>query len=148
MRRPACLALTLRSAAFGDAVGERDHAGHRQPMPVLHGNVAHIAELCFAPGRLAIKTAVGIGRACVRVVLTLLSVESAPPSPSPEPSCASLGRKLFWEASINVPSTEKCSSDSSGLTCGWLLMNLANTSPFCGRSRFFVNTVGSQTGSS
>ena len=32
----------------------------------------------------------------------------------------SLGRKLFCEAqaSISVPSTEKCSSDSSGLTCG------------------------------
>ena len=32
----------------------------------------------------------------------------------------SLGRKLFCEAqaSISVPSTEKCSSDSSGLTRG------------------------------
>src|SRR5262249_57271142 len=37
------------------------------------------------------------------------------------------------------------------LTCGWfksLVMNLANISPFCSRSRFFVNTVGSHTGSS
>src|SRR2546429_8898181 len=73
----------------------------------------------------------------------------APPSSSPLPS---LGRKLFCEAqaSISVPSTEKCSSDNSGLT--WmvqsLVMNLANTSPFCSRSRFFVNTVGSHTGSS
>src|SRR6516164_6436441 len=55
----------------------------------------------------------------------------APPSSSPLPS---LGRKLFCEAqaSISVPSTEKCSSDNSGLTCGWfksLVMNLANTSP-------------------
>src|SRR5258707_12227204 len=42
----------------------------------------------------------------------------APPSSSPLPS---LGRKLFCEAqaSISVPSTEKCSSDNSGLTCGW-----------------------------
>src|SRR5215472_12560860 len=66
----------------------------------------------------------------------------APPSSSPLPS---LGRKLFCEAqaSISVPSTEKCSSDNSGLTCGWfksLVMNLANTSPLCSRSRFFVNT--------
>ncbi len=50
-------------------------------------------------------------------------------------------RKLLCEAhaSISVPSTEKCSSDNSGLTCGWLrslVMNLVNTSPFCSRSRF------------
>src|SRR6266487_4946660 len=69
---------------------------------------------------------------------------------SPLPS---LGRKLLCEAhaSISVPSTEKCSSDNSGLTCGWLrslVMNLVNTSPFCSRSRFFVKVVGSQIGSS
>ena len=74
----------------------------------------------------------------------------APPSSSPLPS---LGRKLLCEAhaSISVPSTEKCSSDNSGLTCGWFrssVMNLANTSPFCSRSRFLVKVVGSQTGSS
>ena len=62
----------------------------------------------------------------------------APPSSSPLPS---LGRKLLCEAhaSISVPSTEKCSSDNSGLTCGWLrslVMKLVNTSPFCSRSRF------------
>src|SRR5262249_11486996 len=73
--------------------------------------------------------------------------QCAPPSSPPLPS---LGRKLFCEAqaSISVPSTEKCSSDNSGLTCGWfksLVMNLANTSPFCSRSRFLVNTVGSHT---
>jgi hypothetical protein len=61
--------------------------------------------------------------------------------------------KLFCEAqaSISVPSTEKCSSDNSGLTCGWfrsLVMNFVNTSPFCSRSRFLVKVVGSQTGSS
>jgi hypothetical protein len=55
------------------------------------------------------------------------------------------------QASISVPSTEKCSSDNSGFYCGWfrgLLMNFVNTSPFCSRSRFFVKVVGSQTGSS
>src|SRR6266699_270980 len=72
----------------------------------------------------------------------------APPSSSPLPS---LGRKLLCEAhaSMSVPSTEKCSSDNSGLTCGWfrsLVMNLINTSPFCSRSRFFVKVVGSQIG--
>src|SRR5260370_9250230 len=35
----------LRSVALSGAVGERDHAGHRQPMLVLHGGVAHVAEL-------------------------------------------------------------------------------------------------------
>jgi hypothetical protein len=39
----------LRGAALGSAIGERDHAGHRQPMPVLHGGVAHIAELRLSP---------------------------------------------------------------------------------------------------
>src|SRR6266498_5145493 len=62
-------------------------------------------------------------------------------------------RKLLCEAhaSISVPSTEKCSSDNSGLICGWLrslVMNLVNTSPFCSRSRFLVKVVGSQIGSS
>src|SRR5712672_2254023 len=50
----------LRSAALGSAVGERDHARHRQPMAVLHGGVAHVTELCFPPGGLAVESAVGI----------------------------------------------------------------------------------------
>src|SRR5215831_670036 len=121
----------LRSAPLSGAGGERDHAGHRQPMPVLHRGVAHVAELRLPPGCLAVKSAVGIGHARMRVVLALLPMEVGPPSSSPLPS---LGRKLFCEAqaSISVPSTEKCSSDNSGLTCGWfksLVMNLANTSP-------------------
>src|ERR1700758_350720 len=119
-------------------------------MPVLHGGVAHIAKLRLAPGRLAIKPAVGVAGTRMGVVFALLAWKFAPSSSSPLPS---LGRKLFWEAqaSINVPSTEKCSSDNSGLTCGWfrsLVMNFANTSPFCSRSRFLVKLVGSQTGSS
>ena len=53
-------------------------------------------------------------------------------------AAAVLGTKLFCEAQASIkhfPSTEKCSSDSSGLTCGWfrsLVMNFLNTSPFCG----------------
>src|SRR6516165_4035890 len=35
----------LRSAPLSGAGGERDHAGHRQPMPGLHRGVAHVAEL-------------------------------------------------------------------------------------------------------
>src|SRR6266566_1142528 len=57
----------LRSAALGSPGGERDPAGHRQPMPVLHGSVAHIAELRLPPGGLAVKTAVGIAGARMRV---------------------------------------------------------------------------------
>src|SRR5271155_966176 len=68
----------LRSAAFGRAVGERDHAGHRQPMPVLHGGVAHVAELRLAPGGLAVESAVGIAGARMRVVFALLAVELGP----------------------------------------------------------------------
>ena len=65
----------LRSAALGSAGGERDGAGHRQPMPVLHRGVAHVAELRLPPGSLAVKTAVGIAGAGMRVVLALLAVE-------------------------------------------------------------------------
>src|SRR6266481_6435143 len=64
----------LRSAALGSAVGERDHARHRQPMAVLHGGVAHVAELRFSPGGLAVKTAIGIAGARMRVILAPLSV--------------------------------------------------------------------------
>src|SRR6266487_2112257 len=68
----------LRSAALGSPVGERDHARHRQPMPILHGSVAHIAELRLPPSGLAVKTAVGIAGARMRVVLALLFVEIGP----------------------------------------------------------------------
>src|SRR6266849_6459184 len=59
----------LRRAALGSAIGERDHAGHRQPISVLHGGVAHVAELRLAPGGLAVKTAIGIAGARMRVIL-------------------------------------------------------------------------------
>jgi hypothetical protein len=69
---------------------------------------------------------------------------------SSEPS---LARKLFKlaHASINVPSTEKWSLDRSGFTSRWAstaAMNFAATSASSSRSRFFVNTVASHTGSS
>src|SRR5665647_3931422 len=119
-------------------------------MPVLHGDVAHVGELGLPPSGLAVKTAVGVGRTGMVSFLRFCPWKFAPPSSSPLPS---LGRKLFCEAqaSISVPSTEKCSSDNSGLTSEWLrslAMNFANTSPFCSRSRFLVKVVGSQTGSS
>src|SRR5260370_27148370 len=52
-----------------------DRAGHRQPMPVLHGGVAHIAKLGLPSGRLAIKPAVRVAGTRMSVVLALLAVE-------------------------------------------------------------------------
>jgi hypothetical protein len=72
------------------------------------------------------------------------------PGGAPEPS---FGRKLFIEAqaSISVPSTEKCSDESSGFTSGsasTAAKNFPTTSPRSSRSRFLVNTVTSHTGAS
>src|SRR3954451_17591301 len=65
----------LRSPAFGGAIGMRDAAGHRQPMPVLHGGVAHIAKLGLPSGRFAIKPAVRVAGTRMSVVLALLAVK-------------------------------------------------------------------------
>src|SRR5471032_629885 len=65
----------LRGSAFGGAIGVRDHAGHRQPMPVLHGSVAHIAKLRLPPCSFAVKPAVGVAGTGMGVVLALLAVE-------------------------------------------------------------------------
>ena len=58
---------------------------------------------------------------------------------------------MLAQAWISVPSTEKCSSDSSALTLGCASTarrNLAAISPSSSRSRFLVNTVTSQIASS
>jgi hypothetical protein len=58
---------------------------------------------------------------------------------------------MLAQASIRVPSTEKCSSDKSALIRGWpstAAMSFAATSPSSSRSRFLVNTVTSQIGAS
>ena len=55
------------------------------------------------------------------------------------------------QASMSVPSTEKCSSDNSGATAlsdRIAARNLRAMSVVKSRSRFFVKTVGTQTGSS
>src|SRR6202790_2762293 len=65
----------LRGSAFGGTIGVRDHAGHRQAMPVLHGGVAHVAEPSLPPGRFAIKPAVWVAGTRVGVVLALLAME-------------------------------------------------------------------------
>src|SRR5664279_1732368 len=65
----------LRGSAFGGAIGMCDHAGYRQPVPVLHRGMAHIAKPRLPPGRLTIKSAVGVTGARVGVVLALLAME-------------------------------------------------------------------------
>src|SRR5229473_78067 len=65
----------LRGVSLGGTIGMRDHAGHRQTMPVLHGGMTHIAELCLPPGRLAIKPAVWVAGTGMRVVLALLAMK-------------------------------------------------------------------------
>ncbi len=58
---------------------------------------------------------------------------------------------LRRQASISVPSTEKCSSDSKARTFGWFStasINLAATFEASRRSRFLVNTLTSQIGAS
>jgi hypothetical protein len=76
---------------------------------------------------------------------------SAPPPP--DPSGGGFGCRLFIDAqaSISVPSTEKCSSESSGATSLWArtaASSLRAISVLSSRWRFFVNTVGTHTGSS
>jgi len=79
--------------------------------------VAHVGELGLPPSGLAVKTAVGVGRTGMGVILALLPVEV----------CAA----VFVAAAV--------------LGFRRLVMNFVNMSPFCSRSRFFVKVVGSQT---
>ena len=75
----------------------------------------------------------------------------ASPGPSVPGGLPSVfGWKLFMEAQalISVPSTEKCSSDKSGATsrCARIAaITLRAMSVVSSRSRFLVNTVGTQT---
>ena len=58
---------------------------------------------------------------------------------------------MLAQASMRVPSTEKCSVESSRLTAGSPMTDTRNetaTSPASSRSRFLVNTVTSHTGAS
>ena len=82
------------------------------------------------------------------------------PNPSPGPdgggggsSSPSIRSKEAWDAQAcsRVPSTEKCSSLSSGLTSGAAISfsrNFPITCSLSSRSRFLVNVVGCQIASS
>ena len=94
------------------------------PLPVLHQQVAHVAELRFLAAAPADQRGIGIGGRGVGRVGAPLAVEVAlgvappPPPAGGSSSASSFGLKLFMlaQASISVPSTVKCSSDSSALT--------------------------------
>src|SRR6516225_8247574 len=82
MRRPSLLSLALSivSEARRSAVpvASVTMPATASPYRFLHRGVAHVAELRLPPGRLAVKSAVGIGRARMRVVLALLPMEVGP----------------------------------------------------------------------
>ena len=112
------------------------------------------AELADAlqQGRVAIhpfvvgELACGNLRARAEVLGPLQALPSLPGATSKE--------VLFFidaHALMSVPSTEKCSSDSSAFTRGCAstaARTLAAMSPSSSRSRFLVKTVTSQTGAS
>lgn len=88
------------------------------------------------------------------VVSRVVSGAGGSPGPSSSGGVASaFGWKLFIDAQalMSVPSTEKCSSDSSGATarCARIAaITLRDISVVSSRSRFFVNTVGLWPGAS
>jgi hypothetical protein len=93
-------------------------------MAVFHQQVAHVAELRLLATPLAEQPGIGIGGRGVGHVRALLTTDDprgcAPP---PRRRCA-VSRVLRLEAlhagpsSISVPSTEKCSSESSAPDLG------------------------------
>src|SRR3954452_14386278 len=140
------------------ALGLGDAGVHDQAVAVFHERVAHEAELSFHPVPLTIEPRVRIGRAGMGLVRAPLATKvdlriallrgSVASGPVP-----SLGLKLFIEAqaSISVPSTEKCSFERSRFTRGSARMavrNWAAISPSSSRSRFLERVDGSQTASS
>ena len=98
----------------------------------------------------------GVGRRLVRVIAPPFPVKltvGLPGSSGGSLSAASTHRKLFRlaHASNCVPSTVKCSSESSPAARAWVWTaskNAAAISPASRRSRFLVNVVGCHTGSS
>src|ERR1700724_796635 len=65
----------FRSAPFRRAIGLCDDPCHRKPVPVLHGDMTHVAEPRLPPRRLAIETALRIGRARMRLVRAFLAAK-------------------------------------------------------------------------
>ncbi len=107
-----------------------------------------------------------VGLGCGGGSLAAVSKSGGSPGSSLPCGPSTFGPKLFIDAVrhrartggafdssplTRVPSTGKWSSDGSGFTSRWArtaAMTLRDISVFNRRSRFFVNTVGTQTGSS
>lgn len=138
--------------------GRLRHAGiNDQAMAALHQHMTQIAQLGLLPFGLFVKAGVGIGRRSMGGI-------GAPLPPKVDArvariirrwrgGSASLRLKLFCpaQASISVPSTVKCSSDSSSCSRAYAKTcskKACATSPSSKRSRFLLNVEGSQTGSS
>jgi hypothetical protein len=107
-----------RGQPLGVPRGAGRHRADHQPVAVLHQRMAHEREPRLLARSLAEQPGVGIGGRGVRVVAAALAVKIAlavaarAGGGSSEPC---FGRKLFTlaHASNSVPSTEKCSLDSS-----------------------------------
>src|SRR5215831_14484596 len=128
-----------------------------QARAVLHQPMPDEAQFCLHARPLPIKPGIGVGRAAMGFIGPFSPRKSPgglrPPPLGPLFAGRSFGLKLFIEAqaSINVPSTEKCSLDNSRLTRGrdnTADRNLAAMSPANNRSRFFEKLEWSHTGSS
>src|SRR5208337_3357479 len=118
------------------AIGFCEAGFDHKAFTVLHQGMAHMAEPGFPAFALAVEACVGIDNGPMGFVRALLAMEvhlgvaafaggfwPVPPEPaSPAggsaPLASALGWRLFIEAqaSISVPSTQKCSSDNSGST--------------------------------
>src|SRR5215472_3094799 len=136
--------------------GLQDSHIRHQPIAVLHKHMPAITQLGFFPRSLPRQQCIRIRRRGMRLIAAPLAVKV-------------YGRiaRIVWRwlrspvhflklfkpahASSNVPSTVKCSSDMrlKALACSTTKpKNCLATSAFSSRSRFFVNTVTSHTGSS
>ena len=130
---------------------------HDQAVPVLHQHMPQETQLGLLARRLLVQPRLRIGRRGVRGIGPPLATEVhagiARIIRRRHGRGVALRLKLFWpaQASINVPSTVKCSSDKSrwALACASTCSkNAVATSPANSRSRFFVKTVTSHTGAS
>src|SRR5262245_45656829 len=140
-----------------DGSGRRAEFGlDHQTMTVLGQRVADVAELGLLAFALAIEPFLRVAGRSVRMVAACLAMEVtfAVAAARGRLVRAILGAEALHRcprAATCVPSTEKCSSDSSRRTSLWFTSSARNlwaTSASNSRSRFFVNTVGTHTGSS
>jgi hypothetical protein len=114
-------------------VGAREAGTDQKPGAVLHQAVADEAELGLLARPLAVEPGVRVRARGVGLVRALVAVEVRllRPPPVGGSSDPSLGRKLFIDAqaSISVPSTEKCSADTRGCASTGLQHPLGHRHP-------------------